>query len=92
MPGGDLRNVEAFPGTGEPVLEVTMSRPDSYYLRGYVGGRFDGSRWEKTPDEKLWPERDLFYWLRKSGFYGQSQLSMELLLQIWNMWKTFLSQ
>ena len=47
MPGGDLRNVEAFSWTGEPVLEVTMSRPDSYYLRGYVGGRFDGSRWER---------------------------------------------
>lgn len=76
MPGGDLRKVEAFSWTGEPVLEVTMSRPDSYYLRGYIGGRFDGSRWEKTPDEELWPERDLFYWLRKSGFYGQSQLSM----------------
>ena len=55
-------------------LKVKMSKPQSYYLKGFVAGDFSQSGWEETDNKKLYKYSDLFYWLHKENFYGQKQL------------------
>ncbi len=59
----------------ETMLEVKMTSPESYYLRGFVGGTYENSRWFPLGSENLYKSADMFYWLHKDGFYGFSQLS-----------------
>ena len=59
---------------GTPILEVTMSSPESYYLRGFTGGSYTGTGWEDTDAGARWKNKNLFYWLHAGGFYGQECL------------------
>lgn len=74
LPDGDFRGIGSFEPQGEPVLEVTMSQPESYYLRGFTGSVYTGAGWEGLAAETLWENRDLFFWLHADGFYGQEEL------------------
>ena len=74
LPDGDFRGIGSFEPQGEPVLEVTMSQPESYYLRGFTGCVYTGAGWEGLAAETLWENRDLFFWLHADGFYGQEEL------------------
>ena len=40
LPDGDFRKLGSFAPEGTPILEVTMSSPESYYLRGFTGGSY----------------------------------------------------
>lgn len=75
MPEGDFRNLDPYKPVGEPQLEVVMSNPDSVYLRGFVGENYNSSGWEKSDPTLLYENSDLFYWLHKTNFYGQTQLA-----------------
>lgn len=57
------------------VGKVTLAQPASYYLRGFVGENYDGSRWMPLSREALAENADAFYWLHEGGFYGQTQLA-----------------
>lgn len=61
-------------GTGT-ALTVTMSEPDSYYLRGFVGAAYEKNRWKTLPNNTFYGMRDQLYWLNKRGFDGLSELS-----------------
>lgn len=72
---GNLRAAGDYAPTESILLEVRMERPESFYLKGFVGAEYEDSRWKKEDGEVLCKYRDLFYWLHEEGFYGQSQLS-----------------
>lgn len=74
LPEGDFTQINNFEPSSEVQLEVVMSEPESYYLRGYVGEIYNGNGWSSLENKKLYEYSDLFYWLHKSDFYGQTQL------------------
>lgn len=55
-------------------LKVKMVKPQSYYLKGLVAGDFSQNGWKETDKNKLYKYADLFFWLHKENFYGQTQL------------------
>ena len=57
------------------MLEVAMTQPTSYYLRGFVGETYANSRWSTLDSKTLSEDADTFYWLHQDGFYAQSQLT-----------------
>ncbi len=61
--------------SGDTMLEVTMTQPTSYYLRGFVGETYANSRWSTLDSKTLSEDADTFYWLHQDGFYAQSQLT-----------------
>lgn len=73
FPEGDLRNLDSFAYFEEPSLEISMTEPESLYLRGFVGSYYEDNRWQSTDKETLYEYADLFYWLHQDGFYGTSQ-------------------
>ncbi len=76
MPQGRLNNAQSYKPTDKPMLKVVMSNPQSYYLRGFVGGTYNGSSWQQPENKQLYKSADLFYWLHKNNFYGYNQLSV----------------
>lgn len=76
MPQGRLNNAQGYKPTNKPMLKVVMSSPQSYYLRGFVGGTYNGSSWQQTENKQLYKSADLFYWLHRNNFYGYNQLSV----------------
>ena len=62
-------------GTSSTALQVTMKKPQSMYLRGYIGEIYEGNKWERLSTQTCYSQRDSLYWLNKSGFSGMAQLS-----------------
>lgn len=76
LPDGDFENLGSFAPENKEVLSVTMSEPESYYLRGFTGSVYTGSGWEETDSETRWEKKSLFYWLHEDGYYGQEALAL----------------
>lgn len=76
LPEGDFRNLTSFKTSEKPVLEITMSTPQSYYLRGFTGSTYEGNGWKDLEKEKRYEGHDLFYWLHNEDFYGQEILGI----------------
>lgn len=74
LPNGNFKDLTSFEPRKKAVLEITMSQPESYYLRGFIGEQYTGTGWEAADSVSLWENKDLFYWLHQSGFYGQEIL------------------
>lgn len=75
MPNGDFSDLGSLTFRDKPALDVTMSEPQSLYLRGYVGETYTGSGWTSLTAKQRYSGADLFYWLHQFDFFGQSQLS-----------------
>ena len=75
LPEGDMTGVGPRRTTEDAMLEVTMTQPTSYYLRGFVGETYANSRWTALDSKTLSEDADTFYWLHQDGFYAQSQLT-----------------
>lgn len=75
LPDGDFTDLPDFAPSNETALEVTMAKPDSLWLRGYVGSTYSGSGWTPLESEVLYEYADTFYWLHADSFYGQKQLA-----------------
>ena len=75
MTDGDFKNLEPFRPSHETALEVTMSRPESLWLRGFVGSKYEGWGWQKDNPAELFANANLFYWLHEGNFYGQKQIA-----------------
>lgn len=74
---GDLSKAGSLHRSSEDVLKVTMSNPQSYYLRGFIGECYEKNKWKTLAEsnkESLYENGDLFYWLHHDGFFGQNQL------------------
>lgn len=74
LPNGKFENLSSFKPEKKKVMEITMSQPQSYYLRGFTGSVYTDDGWEEEASDKLWENRDLFYWLHQDRFYGQEML------------------
>lgn len=74
MPEGDLKNLQAWDKNDTSALEITMTDPQKVYLRGQVYETYTGTSWETLSAEETAEYESLFYWLHKSGFFGQSQI------------------
>lgn len=72
---GDFSYVSGKSSGEETALEVTMETPQSVYLRGFVGERFSGNRWEERDGKEQYQTASLFYWLHKEGFFGEGQMA-----------------
>ncbi len=82
LPQGDFSHLRDFSPSDKVQLEVVMSTPDSYYLRGYVGESYTSKGWTNLDKSVLYENSDLFYWLHKNKFYGQAQIAgLENLLE-----------
>ena len=75
LPEGDLTSVGQKPDGGTARLQLTMTKPETLYLRGFVGDEFTGDAWKSLSNAALAEEADLLYWLHRSGFYPQTQAS-----------------
>ncbi|MBQ1251735.1 MAG: transglutaminase domain-containing protein [Firmicutes bacterium] len=76
FPEGDFSRYDSFVYTEDIALEITMTNPQSLYLRGYVGSVFTEDGWRPVDRTELYSYADLFYTLHQNGFYGTSQLAM----------------
>lgn len=80
LPGGNFADLGSRTVSEEPMLEITMSQPESLYLRGFVGSKYHADGWNKASNLSLSDGSDLFFWLHRSDFYGQTQIAKLALL------------
>ena len=59
----------------ETALKVTMSTPDSYYLRGFIGASYEKNKWNTLTNDTFYDMRDTVFWLNRRDFDGLSQMS-----------------
>ena len=74
MPEGDLYNLSFFNKNNTPALKITMTAPQKMYLRGQIFEVYSANAWCPLPAQQMAEHSDLFYWLHRSDFYGQSQI------------------
>lgn len=72
---GNLSSIEEFEPNKRVQLDVTMSKAEPMYLRGFVGEYLDGNKWVNLTGTGLSDARDRFYWLRQNAVYGESLLA-----------------
>lgn len=72
---GDLSKAGTRSTETATMLKVTMSKPASYYLRGFIGEVYKDNRWSELSREMLYENSDIFDSLHQSGFYAQSQIA-----------------
>ena len=53
MPEGDFTSAGTLHFTEQEMLKVTLSRPESLYLRGYIGQRYTADGWEPESRRSL---------------------------------------
>ena len=70
---GDLMKRERKTDSGT-ALEITMSSPQSLYLRGFVGDMYTGEAWEALPASVYYNAQNLMYWLEENGFQALGQI------------------
>lgn len=80
MPEGKLSDLGAREKGNKTVLTITMEEPQKLYLRGMVGEIYTGTEWQPQSAERYIETEDVFYWLHKMGFYGQSSIGNAMLL------------
>ena len=73
MPEGDFSAGVDFSDT--PMLDVTLSRPESLYLRGFIGQRYTRDGWTALDAGELSHQANDVYWLQSADFFSQTQLS-----------------
>lgn len=75
LPEGKFSGLGSMIETGQPMLEITMSEPESLYLRGFVGSEYTLDGWNEADPASLSDGAALFYRLHRNGFYGTTQLA-----------------
>lgn len=72
----DFTQLKELKLTDEEDLEVIMEKPDSYYLRGFIGAEYTRSKWQELDYEKRYANYGLFHELEKQAFEPLKQLSL----------------
>lgn len=75
MPEGQLSDLGMFQKSEKTALAITMDIPQKLYLRGRTGEIYTGTSWEGLDEETRIEAEDLFYWLHRSGFSGQTSVA-----------------
>ena len=76
LPKGDFTKTGSRETTKDIALTVTMSNPESYYLKGFVGSSCMADGWKRLTEKEYFDNHDLFYWLHQDLFYGNAQLDL----------------
>ena len=72
LPEGDFTDYQKPEGT-RPGLEVTMSNPETLYLRGFTGAALEGDAWKTVDSAVLAQNQELLYWLNENAFHPAAQ-------------------
>ena len=75
MPMGDFENLGDLEFSDNKMLKIKGATYESLYLRGFVGGNFDGTKWTGIDGGTLTEKDATFYWLHKDGYFGQNLLA-----------------
>lgn len=75
MPEGRLSDLGPRSQSEKPALELTAESFGKLYMKGVVGEVYTGNGWIDLSAESKIKSEDLFYWLHKEGFYGQTIIS-----------------
>ena len=71
---GDFTNITGRKVEDKTALQITMQKPNSVYLRGFIGEKFLSNQWVAIDGVKQYDFANLFYWFHKEDFYTQGQL------------------
>ncbi len=74
MPQGNFIGLSKLELSEDMALKVTMSQPESLYLKGFTGSVYTGTGWKDLDSSVYFKNQDLFYWLAKDGFSSKTQL------------------
>ena len=72
LPEGDFTDYQKQNGT-RAGLEVTMSNPETLYLRGFTGATLEGDTWSTVDSAVLAQNQELLYWLNENAFHPAAQ-------------------
>ena len=72
---GNLEIEKRSVDKNKTTLEITMTKPQSIYLRGYIGEVYKGNSWENLPYGEYRESKNLIYWLGRNGFNGIGQIT-----------------
>ena len=76
LPGGDFSEEMSFFPTGNVALTVFMEKPRPLFLKGFVGGIYEGDRWQElSAQDEMSEYEGLFAWLNVCEFYTQTQFA-----------------
>ena len=75
MPMGNFEELGDLAFSGAEMLKIKGDTYESLYLRGYVGGMFDGMKWTSVDGTTLYEKHAAFYWLHDGGYFGQNLLA-----------------
>lgn len=75
LPEGRLADYTPGRATAAPALTVTMDRPQTLYLRGFTGERYENGTWTALAPEVLAENRDLLAWLGENAFPSAIQFA-----------------
>lgn len=76
LPQGDLRKAAGLLEGEDETLKITMNQPQELYLRGFVGGSYEGTRWSELPYSAYEGDYEgMLQWLTKNGFSPLSQFA-----------------
>ena len=81
---GDLTKRKRMVRDGE-ALSVTMTHPQSMYLKGYTGSAFNGREWTDLTNATYYQTEDVMEALRQSDFFAPGQLAQSALLAYENL-------
>lgn len=74
LPKGNLQKAQGLLEGDEETLKLDMEEPQEWYLKGFVGGDYDGTRWKELPMEAYQGEYEgLLQWLETKNFSVAAQ-------------------
>lgn len=76
LPKGDLQKASDLLDGQNDTLKIRMNQPQELYLRGFVGGEYDGTKWSELPYSAYQGDYEgMLRWLSEKGFSPLSQYS-----------------
>ena len=76
LPKGDLRKAARLLDGEDETLKITMNQPQQLYLRGFVGGSYEGTKWSELPYSAYEGDYEgMLQWLKNNGFSPLSQFA-----------------
>lgn len=77
LPKGDLLKAAELLDGQKDTLKIQMNQPQELYLRGFVGGEYDGTKWSELPYSAYQGDYEgMLRWLSNNNFSPISQYSI----------------
>lgn len=62
-------------------MEITMAKPETMYLRGYVGDKYNQGKWENLPPKEYYQKLPLIESLKRFDFNPLTQISRVVMIE-----------